>query len=186
MIKIATIAITARIIKISNQIAILKYKVEAITVKIANIINGKVSNVLSATTVANASCIGYFPSLDKIYALTGSPPPRPEGVILFTARPTKVIGSNFLKLISISAKLLRICQRRVYKTKTTTCTPTANNNNPALAIFNAAITSFIPTNPNITASIRILIPRKNIDFLSIVSILSFSILINIYRNMFNK
>ena len=86
-----------------------------IIVKIAKKTNGKVSKALSATTVAKVSSIGYPLSLDRIYALTGSPPPLPAGVILFVAKPTITIGNNSLIDISIPSILLMICQRKVYK-----------------------------------------------------------------------
>ena len=73
------------------------------------------SNALSATTVAKDSSIVTPISLDKIYALTGSPPPLPIGVMLLAARPTRVIGSNFLILKFISAILAIIRHLKVYK-----------------------------------------------------------------------
>ena len=83
----------------------------------ANTTNGKVSKALSATTVANVSSNGYPFSLDRRYALTGSPPPRPDGVRLLIARPTSSIGSVFLTLVLISARSLRTFQRNVYRKK---------------------------------------------------------------------
>lgn len=57
---------------------------------------------------------GFF---ERIYALTGSPPPRPDGVMLLTASPTMTIGRRLLRMTLISAMLLTIFHREYIKNK---------------------------------------------------------------------
>ena len=121
-ISITAIIIIARIIGDTFIVYISE-----IIVIIASSMNGTVSSALSVTTVAKDCENVSSDSFDSKYALTGSPPPLPLGVMLFTARLKSTIGSNCFSGNFLSSDCSMNSHLKVYRKYVITCSSIARS-----------------------------------------------------------